>query len=147
MGCHSLLQRIFLTQGSNPHLLDRRQILYHLSHRETKEKLVFAKEKNKEGIPIKKTKTQMPLSPNSSRSQHIYIFPGDSNGEESACNAGDPDSIPGLGRSSGEGNGNPLQYSCLENSTDRGPWQVYSPWGHKESDMIEQLTLPLSFHV
>ena len=55
VGCHSLLQRIFLTQGSNPHLLDRRQILYHLSHRETKEKLVFAKEKNKEGIPIKKT--------------------------------------------------------------------------------------------
>ena len=55
VGCHFLPQGIFLTQGSNPHLLDRRQILYHLSHRETKEKLVFAKEKNKEGIPIKKT--------------------------------------------------------------------------------------------
>ena len=68
----------------------------------------------------------MPLSPNSPRSQHIYIFPGDSNGEESACNAGDADSIPGLGRSSGEGNGNPLQYSCLENSTDREAWQVQS---------------------
>ena len=43
-----------------------------------------------------------------------------SNGEESACNAGDPDSIPGLGRSLGEANGYPLQYSCLENPMDRG---------------------------
>ena len=41
-------------------------------------------------------------------------------GEESACSAGDQSSIPGLGRSPGEGNGNPLQYACLENSTDRG---------------------------
>ena len=49
-------------------------------------------------------------------------FPGDSVGKESACNAGDPGSIPGLGRSPGEGNGNPLQYSCLENSMDRGTW-------------------------
>ena len=43
--------------------------------------------------------------------------------KKSACNAGDPGSIPGSGRSSGEGNGNPLQYSCLENSMDRGAWQ------------------------
>ena len=43
-------------------------------------------------------------------------------GKESACNAGDPGSIPGLGRSPGEGNGNPLQYSCQENSMDRGTW-------------------------
>ena len=43
---------------------------------------------------------------------------------ESACNAGDPSLIPGLGRSPGEGNGNPLQYSCLENSKDRGAWWV-----------------------
>ena len=42
-----------------------------------------------------------------------------SNGKESACDAGDQDLIPGLGSSSGEGNGNPLQYSCLENSVDR----------------------------
>ena len=40
----------------------------------------------------------------------------------SACNLGDPSSIPGSGRSSGEGNGNPLQYYCLENSMDRGAW-------------------------
>ena len=44
--------------------------------------------------------------------------------KESACNAGDPGSIPGLGRSPGEGNGNPLQYSCLENPMDRGTWQA-----------------------
>ena len=48
---------------------------------------------------------------------------GGSEDKASACNAGDPGSIPGLGRSPGEGNGNPLQYSCLENSIDRGAWQ------------------------
>ena len=47
-----------------------------------------------------------------------------SGGKESACNAGDPGSIPGLGRSPGEGNGNPLQYSCLGNPMDRGAWQA-----------------------
>ena len=51
----------------------------------------------------------------------VYIsFPSGSVGKESACNAGDPGSIPGLGRSPGEGNGNPLQYSCLENPMDGG---------------------------
>ena len=49
-------------------------------------------------------------------------LPCSSVGKESACNAGDPGSIPGLGRSPGEGNGNPLQYSCLENLMDRGAW-------------------------
>ena len=49
-------------------------------------------------------------------------FPGGSVGKESACNAGDLGSIPGLGKSPGEGNGNPLQYSCLEISMDRGAW-------------------------
>ena len=51
-------------------------------------------------------------------------FPGGSNSKESACNAGDPGSIPGWGRSPGEGNGNPLQYSCMENPMDRGSWQA-----------------------
>ena len=50
-------------------------------------------------------------------------FPGGS-GKELVCGAGDSGSIPGLGRSPGEGNGNPLQYSCLENSMDRGVWQA-----------------------
>ena len=54
-------------------------------------------------------------------------FTGSSAGKESACNAGDPGSIPGLGRSAGEGIGYPLQYSGLENSMD-----LYSPWGCKE---------------
>ena len=49
-------------------------------------------------------------------------FPGGSNGKVSAYNVGDPGSIPGLGRSSGEGNGNLLQYSCLENPMDGGAW-------------------------
>ena len=50
--------------------------------------------------------------------------PGGSNGKESACNAGDLSSIPVSERSPGEGNGNPLQYSCLENSMERGDWLV-----------------------
>ena len=49
-------------------------------------------------------------------------FPGGSDGEESTCDAGDPGSIPGLGRFPGEGNGNPLQDSCLENSMDGEAW-------------------------
>ena len=51
-----------------------------------------------------------------------FDFPGDSDGKASAYNAGDPGSIPGLGRSSGKGNGNPLQYSPLENPMDGGAW-------------------------
>ena len=51
-------------------------------------------------------------------------FPGGSDGKESACNVGDQSSIPGSGRSLGEENGNPLQYSCLENPMDGGAWRV-----------------------
>ena len=57
--------------------------------------------------------------------------------KESACNAGDLGSIPGLGRSPGGGNGNPLQYSCLENSMERVVG--CSPWGCKDLDMTECL--------
>ena len=67
-------------------------------------------------------------------------FPHSSVGKESACNSGDPGLIPGLGRSPGEGNVNPLQYSCLENSMDRGAWQA-TVHGIADSDMIERLTL------
>ena len=52
------------------------------------------------------------------------VFPAVSDGKESACNAGDLGLIPGLGRSLGDGNDNPLQYSCLENFLDRGVWQA-----------------------
>ena len=65
-------------------------------------------------------------------------FPGGSDGKESACNSGDPGSIPGWGRSLGEENSNPLQYSCLENPHGQGSLVGYSSWGHKELDMTEQ---------
>ena len=90
MGCHSLLQGIFLTQGSNPGLLHFRQLVKNLpAMQET----------------------------------------------------GDVDSIPALGRFPVEGNGNPLQYSCLENPMDR------CAWGYEESDMTEPLTTTSSYQV
>ena len=61
----------------------------------------------------------------------VLDFPGGSDSKASVYNVGDPGSIPGLGRSPGEGNGNPLQYYCLENPMD--------PWGRKESDTTERL--------
>ena len=66
-------------------------------------------------------------------------FPGGSEGKESACNAGDLGLIPGLDRSPEGGHGYPLQYSCLENPHGQRSLVAYSPWGHKESDMTEQL--------
>ena len=71
-------------------------------------------------------------------------FPSGSERKQSACNAEDPGSIPGLERSPGEGNGNPLQYSCLENSMDRGTWWVH---GVTESDRTEPLTLHFSVYI
>ena len=65
---------------------------------------------------------------------------GGSDGKESACNAGDPRSIPGSGRSPGKGNSNPLHYSCLGNPTDIGAQQATAHGGHKESDTTKQLT-------
>ena len=65
----------------------------------------------------------MGSNPRSTSTKHPGSFgglPGGSDGKESACNAGDPGSIPGLEQSPGEANGNPLQYSCLENAMDRG---------------------------
>ena len=71
-------------------------------------------------------------------------FPGGSDGKESACSAKDLGLRPGFdpwsGRSPGEGNGNPLQYSCLENSMGRGLLVGYSPWGCKELATTKQLT-------
>ena len=66
-------------------------------------------------------------------------FPGGSDGKESTCNAGDLGSVPELGRSLGGGHGNPLQYSCLGNLHGQRNLVGYSPWGHKESDVTEQL--------
>ena len=78
-------------------------------------------------------------------------FPGSSDGKESACNVVDLGLIPGSGKSPGEGNGTPLQYSYLENPMITGTWQAtvhgeshdhrnlagYSPWAHEESDMTK----------
>ena len=61
---------------------------------------------------------------NKGRLSNYQGFPGGSEVKASACNVGDLGSIPGLGRSPGEGNGNPFQYSCLENPMNRGAW-----WG------------------
>ena len=63
-------------------------------------------------------------------------FPGGSDGKESACNAEELGLIPGLGRSPGEGNGNPLHYSCPENAMDRRTWQAIVHGVTKEADMV-----------
>ena len=63
------------------------------------------------------------LAPSQIETLYLFsTFPDGLGDKESACNAGDPGLIPGSRRSPGEGNGYPLQYSCLENSTDRGAW-------------------------
>ena len=77
-----------------------------------------------------------PLEKEQATHSSILGLPYGSSGKESACNVGDLGSIPGLGRSPGEGNAYPLQYSGLENSMD-----CINPWGHKQSDMTEQLSL------
>ena len=75
---------------------------------------------------------------------HTHMgFPGGSDGKESACNARDLGSIPGLGRLPRGGHGNPLQYSYLENSHRQKNLAGCSPWGSKESDMTEWLSLSL----
>ena len=68
-------------------------------------------------------------------------FPGGSDGKESACNERDLGSVPGLGRSLGEGYSSPLQHSCLETPMDRGAWRAVVQQGHKGSDMTERLSL------
>ena len=69
----------------------------------------------------------------------ILYFPGGSDGKASVYNVGDPGSIPGLGRSSGEGNDKPLRYSCLEKSHGQRSMVGYSSWGRKELETTERL--------
>ena len=71
-------------------------------------------------------------------------FPGGSEVKASACNAGDLGSIPGLGRSPGEGNGNPLQYSCLENPMDGGAWWATVHGVAKSQIRLRDFTFTLS---
>ena len=72
-------------------------------------------------------------------------LPGGSDGKATICNVGDPGSIPGLGRFPGEGNGNPLQYSCLENPLDRGAWQTTVHGVAKSRTRLSNLTLLLLY--
>ena len=72
-------------------------------------------------------------------------FSGGSDGKESACNAGDTGVIPGSGISPREGNGNPLQYSCLENSMDRGAWWA-TVYGVAKSQTRMSIKLGIYFH-
>ena len=69
----------------------------------------------------------------------ISYIPGGLDSKESACSVGDLGSIPGSGRFPGEGTGNPLQYSSLENFMDRRTWWA-TVWGHRKSDKTDQLT-------
>ena len=113
---YSLLQGIFLTQGLNPGLPHCMQILYSLSHQGSPKNTGIGRHSLLQGIfPTKRWNPGLP---------HRKQILGDSNGKESACSAGDQGSIPGLGRSPGEGNGYPFQFSCLENSLDREAWRV-----------------------
>ena len=77
---------------------------------------------------------------------HLQVgFPGGSEVKASACNAGDLGSIPGLGRSPGEGNGNPLQYYCLENPMDRGAWWIILHGVTKSLTQLKDFTFFLFF--
>ena len=71
---------------------------------------------------------------------YVLDFPSGSNSNESACNAGDPGSIPGLGKSAREGNGNPIPGFLPREFHGQRSLAGYSPWGHKESDTTERLT-------
>ena len=126
VGSLSLLQGIFPTQELNRGLLHGRWILYQLSYQGRpyckldqwfSPKVFFscllAVKYISPCFCSASLETKHPMLPHSPSFQD---FPDGSDGKESACNAGDPGSIPGLGRFPGEGNGNPLQYSCLENS-------------------------------
>ena len=78
------------------------------------------------------------------KSYNSKSFPGGSDDKESSCNAGDPGSIPGLGRSP-EGNGNPIQYFCLENSMDRGAWQATVLGVTKSQTQLSDFTFGFHF--
>ena len=78
---------------------------------------------------------------------NLYMgLPHSSVGKKSACNAGEPGSIPRLGRSSGEGNDSPLQYSCLKNPMDRGAWQATAHGVAKSRTQLKRLSTHTRVH-
>ena len=96
-------------------------------------------ESKKAGLKLNIQKTKI-MEPGPMISWQIEgEFPHSSVGKESACNAGNPGSISGLGRSPGEGNGNPFHYSCLGPSMDKGAWRATVHWVTRQSDTTEQL--------
>ena len=110
-----------LQELSETNKSERLQVLM-LYHRGDSGLLVFRKKKILFSIDFF-FGNSVSLSPHvNGVSPPLTLFPGGSKGKESACNAGDQGSMSGSGRSPGEGNGNLLQYSCLENSMDRGAW-------------------------
>ena len=97
--------------------------------------------------PLIKTRTTLHLILYGFLCGSLYDFPGGSDSKESACNARDlgliPGSDPWIRKSPGEGHGYPLQYSCLEDSMNRGAWWARIHWGHKKLDTTEQPTFSL----
>ena len=81
------------------------------------------------------------------RLMRAFGFPSGSDGKASVCNAGDPGSIPRLGRSPGEGNGSPLQHSCLENPMGRGAWQATVHGVAKSQTRLSDFTFIFVYHV
>ena len=126
-GCHFLLRGKFLIQGWNLYLLHWQAGSLPLSHQGSPvfTPTIYFLELFETQMPLYMCHWVFPKNKNFffiNLSMIIKVFPGDSDGEESTCNAGDLGSLPGLGRSPGGGHGNPLQYSCLENPMDRGAW-------------------------
>ena len=127
VGCHFLLQGIFPTQGSNPglpHYTLQADFTDWATGEATATTCIVSNHYEHFLLLL--------LQLNARRTVDERMgFPDGSDGKESACNAGDLGAVPGLERSPGKGNGNPLQYSCLENSMDRGAWRPTVCWFSK----------------
>ena len=119
-GSLSLLQGIFPTHGLNPSLLYGRQILYQLNHKGSPRILEWVAYFFSSGSPQPRNRTS--FSCIAGKFFTNWAIREAQNGKETTLNARDLGSILGLGRSPGEGNGNPFLYFCLESSIDRGAW-------------------------
>ena len=132
MGCHTLLQGIFSTQGVEPTSFVPPTLASPIAQLV---KNLPARQKTPVRFLVGKIRWRRDRLP----TPVLFCFPCGSAGKESACNAGDLGSMPGLGRYPGKGNSYPLQYSGLENSTD------HVVHGITESDTTKQLSLSTFF--